>query len=159
MAIEHGGGGGGGGKIYGWTTEDLVFLWREGDPVQITQNLHLPRFTLEKFMTEYCNSKTNTGSRRGCGCVVSSVAATRGSVVSVGGGRVQQCCGGDTAGVITAGYSHLGGTGCSTAWVVCGGDGYPWSAVTCLPLRNPSITLHSVLLLVVSILGTLAGRR
>ncbi|XP_063853885.1 glutamate-gated chloride channel-like isoform X5 [Scylla paramamosain] len=47
---------------YGWTTEDLVFLWREGDPVQITQNLHLPRFTLEKFMTEYCNSKTNTGA-------------------------------------------------------------------------------------------------
>ncbi|XP_042235804.1 glutamate-gated chloride channel-like isoform X2 [Homarus americanus] len=47
---------------YGWTTEDLVFLWREGDPVQITQNLHLPRFTLEKFLTEYCNSKTNTGA-------------------------------------------------------------------------------------------------
>ncbi|XP_045110005.1 glutamate-gated chloride channel-like isoform X2 [Portunus trituberculatus] len=47
---------------YGWTTEDLVFLWREGDPVQITQNLHLPRFTLEKFMTEYCNSNTNTGA-------------------------------------------------------------------------------------------------
>ncbi|XP_076042596.1 glutamate-gated chloride channel-like isoform X3 [Oratosquilla oratoria] len=46
---------------YGWTTEDLVFLWKEGDPVQVTQNLHLPRFTLEKFLTEYCNSKTNTG--------------------------------------------------------------------------------------------------
>ncbi|XP_071519348.1 glutamate-gated chloride channel-like isoform X5 [Panulirus ornatus] len=47
---------------YGWTTEDLVFLWRKGDPVQITQSLHLPRFTLEKFLTEYCNSKTNTGA-------------------------------------------------------------------------------------------------
>ncbi|KAL7645031.1 UNVERIFIED_CONTAM: hypothetical protein RMT77_003401 [Armadillidium vulgare] len=46
---------------YGWTTEDLIFLWREGDPVQVTQNLHLPRFTLEKFETKYCNSKTNTG--------------------------------------------------------------------------------------------------
>ncbi|XP_042876952.1 glutamate-gated chloride channel-like isoform X4 [Penaeus japonicus] len=46
---------------YGWTTEDLVFLWREGDPVQVTKNLHLPRFTLEKFFTDYCNSKTNTG--------------------------------------------------------------------------------------------------
>ncbi|XP_043278652.1 glutamate-gated chloride channel isoform X2 [Venturia canescens] len=46
---------------YGWTTDDLVFVWKEGDPVQIVKNLHLPRFTLEKFLTDYCNSKTNTG--------------------------------------------------------------------------------------------------
>ncbi|XP_071526262.1 glutamate-gated chloride channel-like [Panulirus ornatus] len=46
---------------YGWTTEDLVFLWKDVDPVQVTKNLHLPRFTLEKFITDYCNSKTNTG--------------------------------------------------------------------------------------------------
>ncbi|XP_060828317.1 glutamate-gated chloride channel isoform X4 [Bombus pascuorum] len=46
---------------YGWTTDDLVFLWKEGDPVQVVKNLHLPRFTLEKFYTDYCNSKTNTG--------------------------------------------------------------------------------------------------
>ncbi|XP_032785554.2 glutamate-gated chloride channel [Daphnia magna] len=46
---------------YGWTTEDLVFLWRAGDPVQVTQNLQLPRFALEKFKTDSCNSKTNTG--------------------------------------------------------------------------------------------------
>ncbi|XP_076059352.1 glutamate-gated chloride channel-like isoform X3 [Oratosquilla oratoria] len=46
---------------YGWTTEDLVFLWKPDDPVQVTNNLHLPRFTLEKFDTKYCNSKTNTG--------------------------------------------------------------------------------------------------
>ncbi|XP_076062284.1 glutamate-gated chloride channel-like isoform X2 [Oratosquilla oratoria] len=46
---------------YGWTTEDLVFLWKSVDPVQVTKNLHLPRFTLEKFITDYCNSKTNTG--------------------------------------------------------------------------------------------------
>jgi hypothetical protein len=45
----------------GWTTDDLVFLWKEGDPVQVVKNLHLPRFTLEKFLTDYCNSKTNTG--------------------------------------------------------------------------------------------------
>ncbi|KAF0754042.1 glutamate-gated chloride channel-like isoform X2, partial [Aphis craccivora] len=44
----------------GWTTDDLVFLWKEGDPVQVVKNLHLPRFTLEKFLTDYCNSKTNT---------------------------------------------------------------------------------------------------
>ncbi|KAI4475946.1 hypothetical protein M0804_013987 [Polistes exclamans] len=46
---------------YGWTTTDLVFLWKQGDPVQVVKNLHLPRFTLEKFLTDYCNSKTNTG--------------------------------------------------------------------------------------------------
>ena len=45
----------------GWTTADLVFLWKEGDPVQVVKNLHLPRFTLEKFLTDYCNSKTITG--------------------------------------------------------------------------------------------------
>lgn len=47
--------------IDGWTTDDLVFLWKEDDPVQVVKNLHLPRFTLEKFVTNYCNSKTNTG--------------------------------------------------------------------------------------------------
>ncbi|KAK2704828.1 glutamate-gated chloride channel-like isoform X3 [Artemia franciscana] len=46
---------------YGWTTDDLVFLWRDGDPVQVNKNLQLPRFTLEKVSTDYCNSKTNTG--------------------------------------------------------------------------------------------------
>lgn len=45
----------------GYTTEDLVFLWKEGDPVQVTKTLHLPRFTLQKFKTEYCTSRTNTG--------------------------------------------------------------------------------------------------
>lgn len=45
----------------GWTTEDLVFLWRAGDPVQVANNLQLPRFALEKFKTDSCNSKTNTG--------------------------------------------------------------------------------------------------
>lgn len=51
--------------IDGWTTADLVFLWKEGDPVQVVKNLHLPRFTLEKFLTDYCNSKTNTGDFTG----------------------------------------------------------------------------------------------
>ncbi|XP_075678925.1 glutamate-gated chloride channel-like isoform X1 [Dermatophagoides pteronyssinus] len=47
---------------YGYTTEDLMFVWKHEDPVQITTNLHLPRFTLEKYLTDYCTSKTNTGS-------------------------------------------------------------------------------------------------
>jgi len=29
--------------------------------VQVTKNLHLPRFTLERFNTDYCTSRTNTG--------------------------------------------------------------------------------------------------
>jgi glutamate receptor, anionic len=45
----------------GWTTDDLVFLWRAGDPVQVAKNLQLPRFSLQKFKTDSCNSKTNTG--------------------------------------------------------------------------------------------------
>ena len=46
----------------GWTTNDLEFVWKDGDPVQVVKNLHLPRFTLEKFLTDSCNSKTNTGT-------------------------------------------------------------------------------------------------
>ena len=45
----------------GWTTDDLIFLWRAGDPVQVEKKLQLPRFALEKFITDSCNSKTNTG--------------------------------------------------------------------------------------------------
>ena len=45
----------------GWTTDDLQYLWKRKDPVQIVENLHLPRFTLEKYISDYCNIKTNTG--------------------------------------------------------------------------------------------------
>ena len=48
----------------GYTTEDLMFLWKEISPVQITTDLHLPRFTLEKYLTDYCTSTTNTGKRK-----------------------------------------------------------------------------------------------
>jgi len=46
---------------YGWTTDDLKYQWKTVDPVQITKDLHLPRFTLEKYVSDYCNIKTNTG--------------------------------------------------------------------------------------------------
>ena len=45
----------------GWTTDDLQYLWKPKDPVQIVPDLHLPRFTLEKYISDYCNIKTNTG--------------------------------------------------------------------------------------------------
>ena len=38
-----------------------MFKWKEKEPVQVTKNLHLPRFTLQRFKTDYCTSKTNTG--------------------------------------------------------------------------------------------------
>ena len=53
------------GNLYlsdGWTTDDLIFKWRQGDPVQVAKNMHLPRFILEKFEAEYCDSTTNTGN-------------------------------------------------------------------------------------------------
>lgn len=49
--------------IDGWTTEDLVFQWRKGDPVQVAKNMHLPRFTLESYEADLCNSVTNTGNK------------------------------------------------------------------------------------------------
>ena len=45
----------------GWTTADLIYKWKELDPVQIVNDLNLPRFKLERFSTDYCNTKTNTG--------------------------------------------------------------------------------------------------
>ena len=48
----------------GWTTDDLKYQWKKADPVQITKDLHLPRFTLEKYVSDYCNIKTNTGELR-----------------------------------------------------------------------------------------------
>ena len=48
----------------GWTTADLVYIWKEIDPVQIVKDLNLPRFKLEQFQTTYCNTITNTGLSR-----------------------------------------------------------------------------------------------
>lgn len=46
---------------YAHTTEDVVFMWRQSDPVQVKRSLHLSKFTLTKFKTDYCTSRTNTG--------------------------------------------------------------------------------------------------
>lgn len=47
---------------YGYLDEDLKFLWKENDPVQIAKPLNLPRFTLESHNTAYCTSRTTTGA-------------------------------------------------------------------------------------------------
>jgi len=36
--------------------------------VQVTSDLHLPRFALEQFTTDYCDSQTNTGKVNAKGC-------------------------------------------------------------------------------------------
>ena len=45
----------------GYTTDDISYLWDAADPVQLAQNLNLPRFNIEKYSSSYCNVKTNTG--------------------------------------------------------------------------------------------------
>ncbi|CAG2108877.1 unnamed protein product, partial [Medioppia subpectinata] len=46
---------------YGFTTEDLVYAWKEELPLQVTKRLNLPEFVLEDYNTDYCTSKTTTG--------------------------------------------------------------------------------------------------
>jgi anionic glutamate receptor len=46
---------------YGYTTDDIILLWKEGDPVQVSKNLKLSEFVLQKHITSYCTSRTNTG--------------------------------------------------------------------------------------------------
>ena len=46
----------------GWAKDDLIYKWKEKDPVQVVKDLHLPRFTLEQYKSAYCDVKTNTGT-------------------------------------------------------------------------------------------------
>lgn len=47
---------------YGYLEEDLRFMWKETNPVQIAKPLTLPRFALETFDTAFCTSRTATGA-------------------------------------------------------------------------------------------------
>nr|XP_027194799.1 glutamate-gated chloride channel-like [Dermatophagoides pteronyssinus] len=46
---------------YAYSTEDLVFTWKANNPVQVSGDINLPRFTLKDYSTKYCTSRTNTG--------------------------------------------------------------------------------------------------
>ncbi|OXA48193.1 Glutamate-gated chloride channel [Folsomia candida] len=46
----------------GFTTDDIIFKWKAVDPVQLASDLHLPSFALQQFTTDYCDSRTNTGT-------------------------------------------------------------------------------------------------
>ena len=50
--------------IDGYTTDDITYRWKNTEPVQIAQGLNLPRFSVEKYASRYCNVKTNTGNCR-----------------------------------------------------------------------------------------------
>ena len=48
----------------GWAKDDLVYVWQEGNPVQLASNLSLPGgFQLGAFGSEYCDVKTTTGDK------------------------------------------------------------------------------------------------
>ena len=49
-------------RIDGWAKDDLIYKWKEKDPVQVVPGLHLPRFTLEQYKSAYCDVVTNTGT-------------------------------------------------------------------------------------------------
>jgi len=47
---------------YGWAKSDLVYVWQDGNPVQLAGNLSLPGgFQLGAFGSEYCDVVTATG--------------------------------------------------------------------------------------------------
>ncbi|XP_046383441.1 glutamate-gated chloride channel-like [Ischnura elegans] len=46
---------------YAYTTKDLIFVWKDDDPVQSVVDLDMSPFVMQGFGIDYCNSKTNTG--------------------------------------------------------------------------------------------------
>jgi len=51
---------------YGYTTDDVVLMWKEGDPVQVSRNARVPNFSLERHTTDYCTSKSSNGEQYSC---------------------------------------------------------------------------------------------
>lgn len=47
---------------YAYTTEDVTYQWRKENPVQVTKHLSTEPFVMEKYSTDYCASKTRTGT-------------------------------------------------------------------------------------------------
>lgn len=45
----------------GFTTDAIVFTWKNGEPVQVTKILLLSEFALVSYTTDYCTTRTNTG--------------------------------------------------------------------------------------------------
>lgn len=47
--------------VDGYTTEDIKYIWKKPNPVQVTTNLYRPMFQLTQHKTGDCSSRTNTG--------------------------------------------------------------------------------------------------
>lgn len=61
---------------YAYTTDDIVYEWRKGDPVQLSKSLHTGSFRMAEFSTTQCTSKTRTGAYP---CLKASFAYRRNS--------------------------------------------------------------------------------
>jgi len=46
---------------YGGHKKNILYVWKSADPVQMTQSLSLPDYTLSGFGQSYCDVKTSTG--------------------------------------------------------------------------------------------------
>jgi hypothetical protein len=46
---------------YTYTADDLVYVWKQTDPIQITPEMTLKNYKFNKYTTTYCNSATKTG--------------------------------------------------------------------------------------------------
>lgn len=49
-------------STYGYTTSDVILLWREGESIQITKKIYPSTLVLKAFTTDYCTSKTTAGT-------------------------------------------------------------------------------------------------
>ncbi|XP_070533085.1 glycine receptor subunit alpha-3-like [Ptychodera flava] len=49
-------------ESYGYTTNDVIFEWSEGEPVQTESNLKLPQFKIARTQTESCTKEYITGT-------------------------------------------------------------------------------------------------
>ena len=48
----------------GWAKSDVEYVWKDGNPVQLANNLSLPGgFKLGAFGSEYCDVVTATGKK------------------------------------------------------------------------------------------------
>lgn len=47
---------------YGHTTDDVIYQWKKIDPIEVPDSLHILNYRLVAFNTDYCTSRTNTGT-------------------------------------------------------------------------------------------------
>ena len=48
-------------ESYGYSTDDLVFQWAKESPIQVKEDLVIPRYKMEKTETDDCTKVYSTG--------------------------------------------------------------------------------------------------